>query len=133
MIDYRSGHSNRIPRPDLSIKLGRSDTLYPVIVRATALSLLGTYPRPETNPAYEAAFVDDEALIRRTAVDHLNLSDTKRQTNHLTSALYDPVKAVRLEAARRLTEIADPQLDGSQKKNLPGRLAGLSGIHGLFG
>jgi tetratricopeptide (TPR) repeat protein len=169
-IDYRPDHSIRIPRPDLSIKLGTpnacnrchgdkterwsdetitkwygpgrrahygiiidagrkrlpsahqdlirlaADPLYPVIVRATALSLLGSYPPPETSPAYEAALVDDEALIRRTAVDHLNLADIKRQTTFLASALYDPVRAVRLEAARRLTEISDPQLDDSQKK-----------------
>ena len=98
--------------------------MYPVIVRATALSLLGTYPPPETSPAYAAALADDEALIRRTAVDHLNLSDTKRQTTLLTSALYDPVKAVHLEAARRLTEISDPKLDGSQKKNFQAALLG---------
>ena len=30
--------------------------------------------------------------------------------------LYDPVKAVRIEAARRMTEIADPRLDDAQKK-----------------
>ena len=30
--------------------------------------------------------------------------------------LYDPVKAIRTEAARRMTEIADPQLDSSQQK-----------------
>ncbi|MGB9441637.1 MAG: multiheme c-type cytochrome [Desulfobacterales bacterium] len=177
-VDYRPDHSLRIPRPDLSIKLGTpnacnrchvdktehwsdeyitkwygpgrrvhygtiidagrkrlpgahqdlirlaADPLYPVIVRATALSLLGTYPPPETSPAYAAALVDDEALIRRTAVDHLNLSDSKRQTTLLTSTLYDPVKAVRLEAARRLTEISDPQLDGSQKKKFQAALLG---------
>ena len=105
------------------IKLA-ADPLYPVIVRATALSLLGTYLPPETSPAYEAALVDDEALIRRTAVDHLSLADTKRPATLLTSVLYDPVKAVRLEAARRLTEIPDPQLDDSQKKKYQGALLG---------
>ena len=177
-IDYRPDHSLRIPRPDLSIKLGTpnacnrchedktegwsdeyitkwygpgrrahygtiidagrkrlpsaqqdlirlaADPLYPVIVRATALSLLRPYPPPETSPAYEAALVDDEALIRRTALDLLNLSETNRQTTHLTAALYDPVKAVRLEAARRLTEISDLQLDDSQKKKYQAALLG---------
>ena len=177
-VDYRPDHSIRIPRPDLSIKLGTpnacnrchvdkterwsddyitkwygpgrrvhygttiaagrkrlpaahqdlirlaADPLYPVIARATALSLLRTYSPPQTSPAYAAALADDEALIRRTAVDNLNLSDTKRQTILLTSALYDPVKAVRLEAARRLTEISDPQLDGSKKKNFQAALLG---------
>ena len=59
---------------------------------------------------------DDEALIRRTAVDQLNAADLKKQTALLAAMLYDPVKAVRTEAARRMTEIAEPQLDGSQQK-----------------
>ena len=168
-IDYRADHSFRLPRPDLSIKLGTpnacnrchidkpvqwsdqyitkwygpgrrahygtiiaegrkgspiahedlialaSDPLYPVIVRSTALSLLAAYPAKETTRAYESALMDAEALIRRTAVDHLNVSDRKRQTTLLSSMLYDPVKAVRMEAARRMTEISDPQLDRNQK------------------
>jgi len=93
-----------------------SDPLYPVIVRSTALSLLEAYPGAETNRAYEQALTDDEALIRRTAVDGLNGSDPKHQTGLLASMLYDPVKAVRIEAARRMTEVSDPALDSNQKK-----------------
>ncbi len=59
--------------------------------------------------------MDKEALIRRTAVDYINISDPKAQTVLLSSMLYDPVKAVRMEAARRMTEISDPQLDSNQK------------------
>jgi tetratricopeptide (TPR) repeat protein len=92
------------------------DPLYPVIVRATALSLLGTNPIPGNDSAYELALADEEALIRRTAVDQLNAADLKKQTALLAAMLYDPVKAVRTEAARRMTEIAEPQLDGSQQK-----------------
>jgi len=168
-IDYRADHSFRIPRPDLSIKLGSpnacnrchldktdqwsdeymtkwygpgrrahygtiiaegrnrsmnahqkliklaADQLYPVIVRSTALSLLSDYPAAETNRAYELALMDEEALVRRTAVDHINVSDPKRQTALLASMLYDPVKAVRVEAARRIAEIPDPPLDNNQK------------------
>jgi tetratricopeptide (TPR) repeat protein len=169
VIDYRADHSFRIPRPDLSIKLGTpnacnrchvdktnqwsdqyitkwygpgrkahygtilaqgrersadahedllklaSDPLYPVIVRSTALSLLEAYPGEETNRVYEQALMNDEALIRRTAVDHLNASDVNRQTTLLTSMLYDQVKAVRIEAARRMTELTDPRLNDAQK------------------
>jgi tetratricopeptide (TPR) repeat protein len=93
-----------------------SDPLYPVIVRSTALSLLAAYPREETGRTYELALMADEALIRRTAVDNLNASDANQQFELLTSMLYDPVKAVRMEAARRMTEITDPPLDNNQKK-----------------
>ena len=168
--DYRPDHSFRIPRPDLSIKLGTpnacnrchidksnqwsdetitrwygpgrrthygsiidagrkrlpgaakelirlaGDPLYPVIVRATALSLLGSYPASRNSGAFEQALLDDEALIRRTAVDQLNVRDPKRRAPLLTSALYDPVKAVRTEAARRMSEIPTLQLDAGQNK-----------------
>ena len=92
------------------------DPLYPVIVRATALSLLGTNPIPHSDQTYELALTDKEALIRRTAVDQLNAADLKKQTALLAAMLYDPVKAVRIEAARRMAEIAEPQLDSSQQK-----------------
>jgi len=97
------------------IKLA-GDPLYPVIVRATTLSLLASYPGDESNQAFELALMDEEALIRRTAVDYLNASDHKRQTELLAAMLYDPVKAVRIEAARRLTEIPSPQLDENQNE-----------------
>jgi Tfp pilus assembly protein PilF len=106
----------RFPDADQDLVRLASDPLYPVIVRATALSLLGPYPAAQTSAAYELALVDDEALIRRTAVDHLNVPDLKRQTALLASALYDPVKAVRTEAARRMTEIPSPRLDVGQQK-----------------
>jgi Tfp pilus assembly protein PilF len=91
------------------------DPLYPVIVRSTALSLLSAYPGEKTQQAYELALIDREALIRRMAVDHLNLPDLQHQTALLASMLYDPVKAVRVEAARRLAEIPDTQLNEDQQ------------------
>jgi len=106
----------RLPEAYKDLTRLAGDLLYPVIVRATALSLLGSYPASLTGEAYELALMDDEALIRRTAADHLNLSDLKRQTGLLASTLYDPVKAVRTEAARRMTEISAPRLDAGQKK-----------------
>jgi tetratricopeptide (TPR) repeat protein len=169
-IDYRPDHSLRIPRPDLSIKLGTpngcnrchqdktnlwsdqyitkwygpgrpahygnviaagrrelpeahqelinlaGDPLYPVIVRATAMSLLSAYPGDQSNQALELALADEEALIRRTAVDSINASDPKKLTELLTAMLYDPVKAVRIEAARRLAEIPSLHLDENQNK-----------------
>jgi tetratricopeptide (TPR) repeat protein len=177
VIDERADHSFRIPRPDLSIRLGTpnacnrchidktrqwaddyitkwygpgrsahygtilaegrerepgalealvqlaADPLYPVIVRSTALSLLAAYPANETGGAYELALMDDEALIRRTAVDQINTSDPKRQADRLASMLYDPVKAVRTEAARRLTEIENRHLDAGQQKVFQASLA----------
>jgi tetratricopeptide (TPR) repeat protein len=99
-----------------------ADLLYPVIVRATALSLLDRYPGNETNQAFESALADEESLIRRTAVDQVNFPDPKTQAPLLAAMLYDPVKAVRIEAARRLTEIPSPELDENQNKTFKANL-----------
>jgi predicted CXXCH cytochrome family protein len=170
-IDYRPDHSFRIPRPDLTVKLGTpnacnrchldqsaqwsdeymtqwygpgrrphygmiiaagreglrearneliqlaGDPLYPVIVRATALLLLDGYaPGRDIDQAMEAALMDEESLIRQTAVNHMGPPGSKRQSALLASMLYDPVKAVRMEAARRLSEISRDQLDRDQKR-----------------
>jgi Flp pilus assembly protein TadD len=76
--------------------------LYPVIVRATALSLLSAYPGLEGIEAYRKGLMDGEPLIRRTAVDHVGLPDPQKLAGLIGPMLYDPVKAVRIEAARKL-------------------------------
>ena len=118
----RRGHygntldAGRRQLPDTPSLLARlaGDPLYPVIVRATAMSLLGA--NPDNTSTFERGLADGEALIRRTAVDRLNTGDLKKQTALLAAMLYDPVKAVRIEAARRLSEIPESQLDRLQKE-----------------
>jgi Tfp pilus assembly protein PilF len=169
-IDYRPDHSFRVPRPDLSIKIGTpnacnrchvgktsqwsdetitkwygpgrrphygividagrkrrpeagkdlirlaADPLYPVVIRATVLNLLTAYPGKESTHIIRLALMDDEALIRRTAVESFPSSDQTDQIELLASLLYDPVKAVRIEAARRLAEEPSRRLDPDQEK-----------------
>ncbi|UCG80205.1 MAG: tetratricopeptide repeat protein, partial [Desulfobacterales bacterium] len=170
VIDYRPDHSIRIPRPDLSMKLGApnacnrchldktdkwsdgwltkwygpgrrphygtvieagrkrlpqarnqlmrlaGDPLYPVIVRATALSLLATFSGKDTTEAFKLALMDDEALIRRTAIDTLNLSHQKDLVRIIGPLLYDPVKAVRMEAAQRLAGQPEKLLSSQERR-----------------
>ena len=92
------------------------DPLYPVIVRATALSLLTAYPGEKTVQAFETALMDDEALIRWTALNNIYLPDRTEQVERLIPLLYDPVLAVRMEAAYRLTEEPARQLTAEEKK-----------------
>jgi tetratricopeptide (TPR) repeat protein len=114
---------NRLPQAHKDLIRLAADPLYPVIVRATALSLLAAYPGEETRRAHERALLDDEALIRRTAVDHLSVPDPRRQAELLTAMLYDPVTAVRIEAARRMAEGPAPELDARQQKVFQASLA----------
>ena len=92
------------------------DPLYPVIVRATAISLLTAYPGEDTSQVIKLALMDDEALIRRTAVESIAPKNQKETTELIAPLLYDPVKAVRIEAARRLAEDPAKVLNPEQKK-----------------
>lgn len=170
VIDYRPDHSIRIPRPDLSVKIGTpnacnrchfektakwsdewitkwygpgrkghygtiiaagrnhsagayndllrlaTDQLYPVIVRATALSLLNAYPGEETTKVYRMSLMDDDALIRRTAIENLNIQDDLEKARIFTPFLYDKVKAVRIEAAFKLAGKPSEYLDKNQSR-----------------
>ena len=92
------------------------DVLYPVNVRATALSLLLAYPGPESTQALEIALMDEEALIRRTAVTTIHLPDPQRLAKLIAPSLYDPVRTVRVEAASRLAGDLTTYLDDEQKE-----------------
>jgi tetratricopeptide (TPR) repeat protein len=104
--------------PDAQHRLIRlaGDPLFPIIVRATALSLLGAYSGQETTRAFELALADEDALIRRTAVDSLRLSDPKKQVELIAPMLYDPAKSVRIEAARTLAEVSARNLPPDLQK-----------------
>jgi tetratricopeptide (TPR) repeat protein len=103
--------------PDAEEGLRRlaGDVLYPVNVRATALSLLAGYPGPATQQAMEIALMDEEALIRHTAVTYIQPATPEELATMIGPVLYDPVRTVRIEAARRLAGAASQLLDADQK------------------
>jgi len=165
-IDYRPDHSLRIPRPDLSEKLGvpnscstrgchddkplrwsiehytkwygenrkphygsviaagragrpgaepdlirlAEDPLLPAIVRTTALELLRSYPSPRSHAALAKALEDDDALLRYTAIRGLEYFDADTRLRRIAPKLYDPVKAVRMEAAMMLSGLPRDKL-----------------------
>ncbi len=92
------------------------DQLFPVIVRATALLLLSSYPYEVKSPAFNKALASEDALIRHTAVRHYNPPDPKEKINQLIPILYDPVRAVRMEAAMSLTSVPRNNFNPDQKE-----------------
>jgi len=100
--------------PDL-IRLA-DDRLYPPIARATALSHLASYQGKESRAAVIRALSDETSLMRQTAVLHLGETDQVRRLNLLTPLLYDPVKAVRIEAARQLVSAAKNKMPPETRK-----------------
>jgi tetratricopeptide (TPR) repeat protein len=111
-------NAGRKRQPDVRKDLIRlaGDPLYPVIVRATAVSLLTAYPGEDTSQVMKLALMDDEALIRRTAVERIAPTNQKEKTELIAPLLYDSVKAVRIEAARRLAEEPSRHLDPDREK-----------------
>lgn len=79
------------------------DSLLPAIVRATALALLSRYPQERTIPVYTSALEDGDALLRHTALRNAIHIDPETRLHLLQAKLYDPVKAVRIEAAAGLS------------------------------
>jgi tetratricopeptide (TPR) repeat protein len=92
------------------------DPLYPVIVRATAFSLLAAYPGEQTDQVMEIGLMDEEALIRRTVVASIQVPDQEKLARLIGPMLYDPVKAVRIEAASRLAGELKTHLDADQQE-----------------
>jgi tetratricopeptide (TPR) repeat protein len=104
------------------------DPLYPDIVRATALSLLARYPSPESTAAYDAALMDTDPLIRNTALANLSAPTPERVVALVSPLLFDPVRAVRIEAANRLAGIPTGTLPPYQDEALA---AGLDEYRGV--
>ncbi len=91
------------------------DRLYPAIVRATALFLLASHPGEESLSVFLEGLADEESLIRHTAVRNLPEQDPQRLVRLLGPLLYDPVKAVRIEAAARLAGVPESYMTAELK------------------
>jgi tetratricopeptide (TPR) repeat protein len=168
VVDPRRDHSLRVPRPDLSVKLGtpnacngchsentpqwaaervaqwygeerRAEThygeaiaagrsgkpgaaraliavadsiSYPPIVRATALDLLARFPGATADGLLRRALRDADPLVRRSALVAWQPMSVEVGVPALVPLLVDPMRAVRIEAARRLVPFAgqfDPE------------------------
>jgi Tfp pilus assembly protein PilF len=87
-----------------------SDNLAPTLVRATALSLLGRYQGEDVIALFQQGLESDEALIRRTALLFLPTLSPEQRLQMAGPLLDDPIKGVRIEAARTLTRIPQDKL-----------------------
>jgi tetratricopeptide (TPR) repeat protein len=76
------------------------------MVRASGLSLLGRYPHETGQPEAVEALEDPEELVRLAAVRCLGgVHDPARLHELLAPRLRDPIRAVRIEAARLLSRL----------------------------
>ncbi len=117
--------AGRRANPDVLADLANlaEDRLYPSIVRATALSLLSAYSGEQSAKALRTALLDEEALVRYSAVRFLVERNPESLVSLLGPLLYDPVKAVRMEAAQRLTAAPPERLPVFLKARFSSALA----------
>ena len=113
--------SAREGKPEALQELFRlaEDRLYPAIVRATALQLMRAYRDDQILEVLERALTDEEPLVRRTAVANSDFFPARERAKFLGPLLWDPVRAVRIQAASSLAEVPAELLKPDQRKKLP--------------
>ncbi|MDH3714059.1 MAG: multiheme c-type cytochrome [Gammaproteobacteria bacterium] len=99
-----------------------SDARQPAIVRATAIELLRGYGVQAINEMIQAV-QDEDALVRATAVPGFGSADAQVRIANVAPLLSDPVRAVRIEAARLLAPLPKERLDEQQQQAMRRALA----------
>ena len=97
-------HAGRIGAIDAEQQLDQLilDQSQPAIARASALPLLAPYATARSEPAIKAAITDVDPLVRLAAPRALPASPPRAILEAAAPLLNDPVRAVRIEAARAL-------------------------------
>lgn len=172
-IDTRYDHSFRIPRPDLSVKLGTpntcnqchtdrspqwaadtvvrwygkdafkfqfgealaaarrgdagagellvrviTDSTVPAIARATAMKAMETYINSNNIQVALDGLDSGNAQIRSASLNALAGLDINDRYRYINKLLADPVKSVRINAARLLAPLRNQNLPAQQEKQL---------------
>jgi predicted CXXCH cytochrome family protein len=115
----------RAARPEAQAELIKlaGDPLYPAIVRATALALLTGYSSDSAGAAVARALSDEEGLVRHTAVTSVVPSSAEELVELAAPLLFDPLRAVRLQAASRLAGLSESLFKPYQREALRQELA----------
>jgi len=80
-----------------------NSNLYPEIIRATAIGYLSSYPGPVAQAVVKKTCGDPDPLLRFTAVENFMPNDSSELFRTISPLLDDPIKAVRMQAAYRLS------------------------------
>ena len=81
------------------------DSKQPAIARASAAALLARYPGALTTDVLRKALNDDDPLVRGAAVESLGSAAPEVREQSLARMLADPVRSVRVAAARALAGV----------------------------
>ncbi|WP_437611075.1 multiheme c-type cytochrome [Sorangium sp. So ce834] len=110
--------------PDAAAELQRiaEDRALPAIARATALASLRAAPTAASLAVLRAALADPDPLLRRAALSALEGHDHRRIAAVAAPLLADPVRGVRVEAARLLAGVDLGALPERAAQHLDGAL-----------
>jgi tetratricopeptide (TPR) repeat protein len=95
----------------------------PAIARASAADLLQSYPSPTSSLVINRLLQDENPMIRLAALQTLDTFDLRRRMQSGFALLTDPVRAVRIEAARLLAVIPHEMLSAQQIATLEKAIA----------
>ena len=90
-----------------------SSDLYPVMIRATALSLLANYNDTKSLEAIRLMLNNDDPIMRHYATRVYNPQTMEAYKAGFVPLLNDPVKAVRIEAAQKLSQLPPEAMDSA--------------------
>lgn len=116
-----AGRSAKAQAP-LELLALATDSTQPGIARATALQLLRDQPLPSQLTAMPALLEDADPLIRHAAVQWLETTGPEVRFRLGMPLLADPIRSVRLEAARILAPLLQYDLSAAQHRRLEAAL-----------
>jgi Flp pilus assembly protein TadD len=110
-------HAGRTYQPDAERALVAvvQDKAQPAIVRGTAVSLLPPFLGPDALRALEAAAADSELLVRLGAATALEGLPPRERVRIGAKLLWDPVRAVRVEAVTAFLDVPDAELESEAR------------------
>ena len=117
-----AGRSGLPGAEDALVKLAGDDTK-PNVARASALSLLRRYPSPASVRAIQRGLEDDDPLVRLSALRGLELLEPKDRLRPAYPLLNDPIRAVRIEAARVMASVPRSMMTREQREVLDRAIA----------
>ena len=106
------------PGADVPLAALLGDPEQPAIVRSTAASLLGSYGTIPAQQAIVRALTDAEPLVRMAAADAVRGLEAAQTIPVSIDLLADPVRSVRLQAARTLAGFSREGLTVAQRVSL---------------
>jgi tetratricopeptide (TPR) repeat protein len=93
------------------------DAMAASIVKATAATLAQPYMRPGNLPAARKLLANVDPAMRIAALGLLESFEPAARAQAAAPLLGDPVRGVRVEAARVLADVGDDQLSADQRSN----------------